>query len=113
MKKKHSNSGYKLYADIFKLKRSLSALLSQRRTNFSLNKALPNILNEIDSDEYILVALSIIVTYHKICWRYTNIAAKIGSNILYNILQVVDMLKSLIHIMISDYITTILILRIS
>lgn len=82
MKKDHSDN--LLYKEVFKLNKFLSILLKNKRAHHTLTKCFPEILNEINSSEYILLALSVVLTYHNRA-SYATIVTKIGVFVLYNL----------------------------
>lgn len=71
------------YKALYKIKNSLAIFVNTNRYP-KLSRTLPNFLNLINKMEYIIIAISIVLTFHHFS-SYTNIAYKIGSSILFDI----------------------------
>ena len=72
-----------LFKGLSKLKNSLSIFVETNRYP-KLSNTLPNLMCLINRMEYIILAISIVVRYHRFL-SYTNICYKLGSAVLFDI----------------------------
>ena len=75
-----------IYRNIYDVKHSLSILSKRKRTSRALAKTIPDLMKELDLIENVLIAMSVIITYNNKP-GYTNVAYKIGSNVIYHIFK--------------------------